>query len=222
MRLPRRHAPGRPRGPLPEARHLLTRRIRRLIDEAHLGNLREAAAHTGLPYATLRDLYHGRTTSPGLKTLVSISQAYGTSLEWFTDDDSSASPRLLIEGQLPPDPEYGRGREGRRIRIPLSAWSFARCYIELERKLTKLQPRNDRPIIGSAVDPDEVRRRLTAFLLGPILDAQREGMVRMLGAEPPFRGTRNASEEEERDWVELLRALGKFWEGILDAETTRR
>jgi transcriptional regulator with XRE-family HTH domain len=212
VRVPRRQAPGRPRGPLPEARHLVTRRIRRLIDEAHLGNLREAAAHTGLPYATLRDLYSGRTTSPGLNTLVLIADTYGTSLEWFTRDDPGAAPRLLIEGQLPPDPEYGRGREGRHIRIPLAAWSFARCFLELERTLTKLPPGTDRPIIGSAVDPDEVRRRLTAFLLGPILDAQREGMVRILGAEPPFRGTRNTTEEEDRDWVELLRALGKFWE----------
>jgi len=218
VRLPRRHAPGRPKGPLPEARHLLTRRIRRLIDEAHLGNLREAAAHTGLPYATLRDLYLGRTTSPGLRTLVNISEAYGTSLEWFTNDDASASPRLLIEGQLPPDPDYGRGREGRRIRIPLAAWSFARCFLELERKLTKLPPRNDRPVIGSAVEPEEVRRRLTAFLLGPILDAQHEGMVKILGAEPPFRGTRNTTAEEERDWVELLRALGKFWDLALSKE----
>jgi hypothetical protein len=213
--LPRRQAPGRPKGPLPEARHLLTRRLRQLIDEAHLGNLREAAGHTGLPYATLRDLYFGRTTSPGLKTLVSISEAYGTSLEWFTNDAASASPRLLIEGQLPPDPDYGRGREGRRIRIPLAAWSFARCFLELERRLTKLPPRNDRPVIGSAVDPEEVRRRLTAFLLGPILDAQREGMVKILGAEPPFRGTRNTTADEEQDWVELLRALGKFWQLVL-------
>jgi transcriptional regulator with XRE-family HTH domain len=218
VRLPRRQAPGRPKGPLPEARHLLTRRIRRLIDEAHLGNLREAAAHTGLPYATLRDLYFGRTTSPGLKTLVSIYEAYGTSLEWLTRDDASAAPRLLIEGQLPPDPEFGRGREGRRIRIPLAAWSFARCFLELERSLTKLPPRNDRAIIGNAVDTDEVRRRLTAFLLGPILEAQREGMLKILGADPPFRGTRNTTEEEDRDWVELLRALGKFWEQVLRRE----
>ncbi|HKP29862.1 MAG TPA: helix-turn-helix transcriptional regulator [Gemmatimonadales bacterium] len=219
MRLPRRQAPGRPKGPLPEARHLLTRRIRRLIDEAHLGNLREAAAHTRLPYATLRDLYLGRTTSPGLRTLVNIAEAYGTSLEWFTSDDTSASPRLLIEGQLPPDPEYGRGREGRRIRIPLAAWSLARCFLELERRLTKLPPRNDRPIIGSAVDPDEIRRSLTAYLLGPILEAQREGMVQILGAEPPFRGTRNPGAEDERQWVELLRALGKFWELIVRPES---
>jgi len=81
--------------------------------------------------------------------------------------------------------------------------------------ILRMMPRFD---IGSAVDPEEIRRRLTAYLLGPILDAQREGMVRILGADPPFRGTRNASEEEERDWVELLRALGKFWELTLDKD----
>ena len=215
MRVPRRQAPGRPKGPLPEARGLLTRRIRRLIDEAHLGNLREAAAHTGLPYATLRDLYFGRTTSPGLRTLLGIAEAYGTPLEWFIHDDADAAPRLLIEGQLPPDPEYGRGREGRRVDIPLAAWPLARCFLALEQELASMPPRNDRPVIGSAVDPDEVRRRLTAFLLGPILEAQREGMVRILGADPPYRGTRNSTEAEEQDWVELLRALGRFWELVL-------
>jgi hypothetical protein len=216
VRLPRRQSPGRPRGPLPEARHLLTRRIRRLIDEAHLGNLREAASHTGLPYATLRDLYIGRTTSPGLRTLLVISEAYGTSLEWFTRDEASAAPRLQIVGELPPDPEFGRGREGRRIRIPLAAWPLARCFLELEKRLGKLPPKNDRPILGAAVDQDEIRRRLTAFLLAPLLEGQSEGMIQVLGAEPPFRGTRNPSSEEEREWVELLRALGKFWERIID------
>lgn len=212
MRLPRRQAPGRPRGPLPEARHLLTRRIRRLIDEAHLGNLREACSHTGLPYATLRDLYFGNTISPGLRTLLVIAESYATPLEWFTREDASAEPQLSIEGRLPPDPEYGRGREGRRIRIPLAAWPLARCFLSLERELGALPPRADRPILGTAVDPDEVRRRLTEYLLAPLLAAQREGMIQLLGAEPPFRGARNPTAEEERGWVDVLRALGKFWE----------
>jgi len=220
VRLPRRRAPGRPRGPLPEARHLLTRRIRRLIDEAHLGNLREAASHTGLPYATLRDLYFGDTTSPGLRTLLVISEAYAAPLEWFTREDATASPRLILEGQLPPDPEFGRGREGRRLRIPLAAWPLARCFLQLERELTRLPPRVERPILGAAVDRDEIRQRMSAYLLGPLLAAQREGMVQILGAEPPFRGTRNVTAEEEREWIEVLRALGKFWERTL--ETMRR
>ena len=215
MRLPRRQAPGRPRGPLPEASHLLTRRIRRLVDEAHLGNLREAASHTGLPYATLRDLYFGYTTSPGLRTVLTIAEAYATPLEWFTRDDASAAPRLLIEGQLPPDPEFGRGREGRRIRIPLAAWPLASCFLRLERELGAMPPRADRPIIGAAVDPDEIRRRLTEFLLGPLLAASSEGIIEMQGAEPPFRGTKDPTPDEERAWVELLRGLGKFWERVL-------
>jgi len=215
VRVPRRQSPGRPRGPLPEARHLLTRRIRRLIDEAHLGNVREAASHTGLPYATLRDLYFGRTTSPSLRTLAAISEAYDTPLEWFTREDASAFPRLQIEGQLPPDPDYGRGREGRRIRIPLAAWPLARCFLELERKLVKLPPTVDRPIVGTAVDDEEIRRRLTAFLLEPLLAAQREGMIQILGAEPPFRGTRNPGPDQERAWVLMLNALGKFWQAAI-------
>jgi transcriptional regulator with XRE-family HTH domain len=215
VRLPHRQSPGRPRGPLPEARHLLTGRIRRLIDEAHLGNLREAASHTGLPYATLRDLYFGHTSSPGLRTLLAIAESYQTPLEWFIRDDASASPQLMIEGQLPADPEYGRGREGRSIRIPLAAWPLARCFLELERELGKLPPKIDRPILGAAVDRDEIRRRLSAFLLAPLLAAQGEGLLRILGADPPFRGTRHATPEEEQEWVELLRALGKFWERII-------
>jgi hypothetical protein len=148
-----------------------------------------------------------------------ISEAYGTPLEWFTRDDASASPRLLIEGQLPPDPDYGRGREGRRIRIPLAAWPLARCFLQLEQRLAKLPPRNDRPILGAAVDPDEMRRRLTAFLLGPLLEAQREDLAQVLGADPPFRGTKNPDSEAEREWVEVLRALGRFWERVLDLRT---
>jgi hypothetical protein len=164
----------------------------------------------------LRDLYIGRTTSPGLRTLLVISEAYGTSLEWFTRDDASASPRLQVEGQLPADPEFGRGREGRRIRIPLAAWPLARAFLSLERELARQPPHAERPIVGAAVDQDEVRRRLTAFLLAPLLAAQREGMIQVLGADPPFRGTRNPGAEEERDWIELLRALGNFWERIIE------
>lgn len=186
-----------------------------MIDEAHLGNVRDAAEHTGLPYATLRELYLGSTTSPGVRTLRVIADAYGTSLEWFTREETSAAPLLRIEGQLPPDPEYGRGRQGRRIRIPLAAWPLARCFLRLERELGAEPPTRDRPILGTAVDVDEVRQRLTAFLLEPLLAAQSQGQLRILGAEPPFPGTSRVSDEEEERWLETLRALGRFWERIL-------
>jgi hypothetical protein len=70
-----------------------------------------------------------------------ISEAYGTPLEWFMRDDASASPRLLIEGQLPPDPDYGRGREGRRIRIPArrvaARAKFSRAGTQTRQTATK-------------------------------------------------------------------------------------
>ncbi len=217
MRVPRSPRPGRPRGPLPDAAHPLTRRIRRLIDEAHLGNLREAASHTGLPYATVRDLYRGRTASPGLATVQTLAAAYGLPLDWFTGGTSGdAQPRFQIDGELLPDPEYGRGRRGRRIRIPLAAWPLARCFVRLEQRLTALPPKPARPVLGAAVDPAEVRQRLTAFLLGPLLDAQDAGLLAVQGADPPFRGGGNPSAEEAREWIAVLRALGRFWERALE------
>src|SRR5687768_13107494 len=63
---------GRPQKKLSPARALVTRRIRRLFDIAHDGNLREAAGATGIPYTTVRDLYHGRSTQPSIGTLQAL------------------------------------------------------------------------------------------------------------------------------------------------------
>lgn len=214
MRSSTRRPPGRPRRPPPEATHPITRRIRRLVDEAHLGNLREASAHAGLAYATLRDLYLGRTTSPGLDTLSVLAGAYAVPLEWFGGEEA-ASPRLGVEGELPPDPEFRRGRHGRRLHIPLAAWPLAHCFLRLERRLGGLPPRADRPVLGTASEPEEIRQRLTAFLMAPLLEAQAEGLLVVLGADPPFPGGRRPTAEEERAWIAVLRDLGRFWERIL-------
>jgi len=221
VRVPRRLGPGRPRGPLPDIQHPLTRQIRDLIDQAHLGNLREAALHTGLPYATLRDLYAGHTASPGLRTLQVIAQAYALPLEWFTGEET-VPPRLEIAGELPPDPEYGRGRRGRRLRIPLAAWPLAHCFLQLERELSAQPPHRSRPIFGAVSDADECRQLLTAFLFGHLLEAQSEGLLLVLGAEPPFPGAAaRPTAEQERDWVAVLRDLGRFWERTLSASLLR-
>ena len=220
VRVPRQPRPGRPPGPLPEVRHPLARRIRRLVDEAHLGNLREAAHHTGLPYATLRDLYAGRTTRPGLATLQAIARAYALPLEWFTGEDAAA-PRLEFRGELPPDPEYGRSGRGRRILIPLAAWPLARCFLRLERELLAIRPHRSRPVMGAANDPDECRQQLTAFLLGPLLEAQRQGLLVILGADPPFPGTAQVTAEQQRQWITILRELGRFWERALATSLLR-
>lgn len=211
--------PGRPKAPLPDSTQPLTLQIRRLIDQAHLGNLQEAANHTGLPYATLRDLYSGRTSSPGLKTVQHFARAYQLPLEWFTGE-LDTEPRLEISGGLPPDPEFGRGRKGRGFRIPLAAWPLARCFLRLERELYTLPPHRDRPIFGAVNDPDECRQLLTAFLLGPLLEAQDAGLLVVLGAEPPFPGAGRPTPEQERQWVDILRDLGRFWERTLSSTLT--
>ena len=216
VRVPSRPGPGRPKGPLPDSRHPLTLQIRRLIDQAHLGNLREAALHSGIPYATLRDLYAGHTGSPGLQTVQAIARAYQLPLEWFTGEIDT-EPRLEIRGALPPDPDYRRGRRGREFRIPLAAWPLARCFFRLERELALLPPSQGRPILGSASDEEECRQLLTEFLLNPLLEAQSQGLAIVYGADPPFPGSERPTREETEAWIAQLRDLGRFWERTLSA-----
>ena len=216
MRVPARHGPGRPRGPLPDPRHPLTLQIRRLIDQAHLGNLREAAHHSGIPYATLRDLYAGHTVSPGLQTVQAIARVYQLPLEWFTGEIET-EPRLEIRGALPPDPDYRRGRRGREFRIPLAAWPLARCFLRLEQELARMAPSPRRPILGANSDEDECRQLLTEFLLSPLLEAQSQGLTVVLGADPPFPGGERPSREQIEAWIAQLRDLGRFWERTLSA-----
>ena len=206
--MPPRH-PGRPKAPLLPAAAVITRQARRLVDEAHLGNLREAAAHTGLPYGTLRDLYAGRSVSPGLVTLQRLADRYGLSLEWFTERGVDA-PLTAVQGILPPDPEVGRGGL-RRIAIPLAAWSLARLLLVLEPYLRSLTPGPGRPILGGAVNHESCRQRLTEFLLAPLIEAHETGQLLLLGADPPFRGTERPTAEQRRIWLATLRRLGDFW-----------
>lgn len=221
MPLPRPRAPGRPRRPPPEPTSLLTRRIRRVVHEAHLGNLAEAAEHTGLRYGTLRDLYLGRTRNPSLRTVHAVARSYGLSPAWFLDPRAEESPLLAIETTLPPDPDYGRGHRGRRIRIPLAAWPFVRVFLRLEAVLTAEPPSRERPILEGITDPAECRERLAALLLGPLLQAQALGGARLLGVDPPFPGTPPATPAGWRAWVESLRALGRFWARPLEPLLTR-
>jgi hypothetical protein len=212
---------GRPKDPLPPARAALTRQVRRLVDEAHLGNLREAAAHSGLAYGTVRDLYAGRTINPSIGTLTALGAAYALPAGWFTGEAPEATLQAGVTGVLPPDPEVGRGRQGRRILVPLAAWPLARLFLLLEPYLLSLPAGPQRPILAGAGDGDAARQRLTGFLLGPLLEAQGIGQMVLLGADPPFRGGERPSPERRRAWVETLRDLGRFWEGAL-AELVER
>jgi hypothetical protein len=201
--------PGRPKAPLLPATAVITRQVRRLVDEAHLGNLREAAAHADVPYGTLRDLYAGRSLSPGLLTLQRLADHYRLPLEWFTERGVDA-PLTALQGILPPDPEVGRGGL-RRINIPLAAWSLARLFLVLEPYLRSLAPGPARPILGGAVDQESCRRRLTEFLLAPLIEAHETGQLVLLGADPPFRGSERPTAEERLIWIATLRRLGDFW-----------
>lgn len=201
--------PGRPKAPLPPASAVITRQVRRLVDEAHLGNLREAAAHADVPYGTLRDLYAGRSLSPGLVTLQRLADGSGLSLEWFTERGVDA-PLIAVQGILPPDPEVGRGGL-RRIAIPLAAWSLARLFLVVEPYLRSLPPGPARPILGGAVDLESCRQRLTEFLLAPLIEAHEAGQLLLLGADPPFRGSERTTAGQRRIWIATLRRLGDFW-----------
>lgn len=207
------HRPGRPKAPLPPPETSFTRQVRRLVDEAHRGNLREAASHSGLAYGTLRDLYAGRSGAPSLATLEDLTGAYSLPLAWFLAE-GEMPPLTAIVGILPPDPELGRGRQ-RRIGIPLAAWPLARLFLRLEPYLRSLPPAVSRPILGVAPDPESCRERLTSFLLSPLLEAQAAGQLLLLDADPPFRGAEHPSPEQRLEWIELLRELGTFWSRAL-------
>lgn len=212
----RHRRPGRPKSPLPPPESLLTSRVRYLIDRAHLGNLREVATHTGLRYGTIRDLYLGRSLHPSALTLRGLAVSYGLTIDWFLDQSTDQEPLLAITATLPPDPEFRRGREGRRFSIPLAAWPLARLVLRLERVLGHRPATASRPLIGALRDPEGIRQQIVVFLIGPLLEAQRMGLVSVLGADPPYPGTQRARDAEQSAWIATLRRLGEAWESALE------
>lgn len=203
--------PGRPKLPLPPPARPLTARVRLLIDSAHAGNIREGSRFAGIPYATLRDLYRGSVTDPGLDTLQRLASPYGLNPAWFLETGRSDLPGPVAHrGLLPPDPDLSAlHREGRVVEIPLAARSLYQVYSKLWSHLTALPPTRDRPILGGARDPAECRRRLTTFLLEPLLSARALGES-VLRTTPPLRG-----EPGPGEWVKVLEALGVMWERVL-------
>lgn len=209
---------GRPRRPLEQVVSTLARRFRRLVDLVHDGNLLEASAHTGVAYATLREIHTGRTRSPGLATLDRIAGAYGLPVDWFVREsaDDGAVPIAGWVGLLPADPETGAGWQyARRVTIPFAAQSLVRVLLMLERRLIALPPHPDRPILGGATEPRECKRRLTAFILQPLLAARGLGAKDILQAEPRLPGQAPLTGHAREEWLETLRDLGRFWERAL-------
>src|SRR3970040_836772 len=152
MAKPRQPAPlGRPKALLSADVPPITRRIPRLIDLVHGGNLAAAGRATGLPYPTIRDLYTGRTANPELSTLDQLRAPYGVSLNWFTD--RATDDEVPLDGRrvlLPPHPRapQGAARVLRQVLIPYAAGDLLAVFAAVEEWLKAKPGEPDRPIVG--------------------------------------------------------------------------
>ncbi len=197
----RRRAP-RPKLKAPPAQSLLTRRVRKLIDRAYGGNIRLASMTTGLPYATLRDLYTGRTLNPSIRTLQVLAARHGFSEQWFLRTDQG--DELPMGGWVVHLPPPGRPDDltpARESFIPHAAWPLVGVYRALGEYLESLPPAQSRPVLGDATDEAAMHLRLTRFLFGPLLAAEAQG-------EPPM----HSDTWDNEQWLTTLQALGRLWE----------
>ena len=196
--------PGRPKRSR-RASAVVTRRVRRLIDLAHDGNVKQASEETGIPYPTLRDLYSGRRSSPRLRTIKALADHYLLAIEWFTDENQGDPvPVGGFVGRLGPAPGT---RGDREVLIPFAAWEFIKVAKGLGVYLDSLPATPDRAIVGDADYPEDIKR-LTTLLLQPLLAAEALGEPDAVLSEFPDR------EDRER-WVAKLRVLGRMWTVVL-------
>jgi transcriptional regulator with XRE-family HTH domain len=196
---------GRPKASLSSQVPPVTRRIRRLIDQIHGGNLAAAGRATGIPYPTIRDLYTGRSANPELATLDQLRAAYGVSLNWFTD--RAADDEVPLQGRtvlLPPHPRAQQAgtRALRTVLIPYSARALLQVFAVLEEWLRRQPASAERPIVGEAAG-DAFTFRLTTFVLQPLLGAEKLGQEVVPSAQP------------DGAWIARLEALGAMWRSVL-------
>ena len=201
---------GRPKAKLAADVPPVTRRVRKLLDQVHGGNLADAQRATGLPYPTLRDLYAGRTANPELATLNQLRAPYGVSLDWFTDlkgeDEVPLGGRVAL---LPPHPRAAGGaRALRQVLLPYAARTLTAVFAQLEAWLERQAPAPERPVVGEATG-DAFAFRLTTFLLQPLLAAEKLGEEVIPAAAPAQPASVDAA------WVSRLEALGAMWRALL-------
>lgn len=205
---------GRPKATLLASVPAVTRRIRRLIDLVHDGNLAAASRLTGIPYPTLRDLYAGRAANPELATLEQLRAPYGVSLNWFldqtTDDEVPLAGRMVL---LPPHPRAAGTRALRQVLIPYAARALFDVFAGLERWLTRQPAGPDRPIVGEAAG-DAFAFRLTTFLLQPLLAGEKLG-EEVIPAAAPSAPAAGGPGTPDAVWVRRLDALGEMWRTLL-------
>ncbi|MDX2261525.1 MAG: helix-turn-helix domain-containing protein [Gemmatimonadales bacterium] len=202
---------GRPKVKKAPAKAVVTRRVRRLVDYAHEGNMLEASTASGVAYATLRDLYNGKTVNPGIKTLERLSKAYGIHPSWFTDDrqgDEVPNSGLVVTlREMVPGP---RGPVHREILIPLAAYPLPWVLGEGMLILERLPPSPTRPIIGEA-EGDEANCRMADAVLGPLLVAEASGLLPPLS--PPWGVIESKSSLDEH--LRAMRHVGRMWSEFL-------
>ncbi len=213
--------PGRPKK-AHRVRSFVTRRVRRLVDLAHDGNIQQASTESGIPYATLRDLYSGRRTNPSMRTLVALADHYHIPHGWLSDEKQPEEvPMSGYVGYIEPRKEQrkatAQGRFYRQVTFPFAAWEFLRVFRALGDYLEKIPPSAQRPILGTETDDRETNRLLSCFLLQPLLAAEAAGepdaIVPLIAYVPDKLPTR----EDEEEWVRKLRILGRMWEKIIPA-----
>lgn len=207
---------GRPRAKLPKAQANITTRVRRLLDYVHDGNVREASQASGIAYATLRDLYTGKSTNPSIGTLKVLSDAYGMYTGWFTDETQP--------GEVPPSGYVGkvRGFAGgktphlqRTAIIPFASYPLPKVVKQIDDALEKMPPSPTRPIIGEA----SVRHSIFAiseFVLGPLLLAEEKTGVLLIPDTEPWAKDGWEDPAKRATYVGRCKLLGRFWESVLD------
>ncbi|HRX18617.1 MAG TPA: hypothetical protein P5135_06165, partial [Gemmatimonadales bacterium] len=144
------------------AKALVTKRVRALIDYAHEGNLREASIASEMPYATLRDLYTGKTTNPSVDTLERLGRAYNFYGGWFTNpDDKDEVPSGGLIVYLREVIQTRPFLAHRDVLIPMAAWPLPWVLGKGMLLLEDLPPSPGRPIIGEATEEEEINFRMS-------------------------------------------------------------
>ncbi len=204
---------GRPRIEAKSNLGSTAKRVRRLIDLAHMGNVQDASRLTGVSYPTLNDIYSGKTQNPSLKTLESIGLPYGLGRLWFLSEEADdSSPRIGRIGLLPPDPHADiKQRALREVLIPYTAWSFYELFTSLEDRISKCEPSATRPIVGEAKG-DALVFRLTTFLFQPLLAAEKAGVSGRFPTQEEFEKLDTPMRDR---WVQVLKSLGDVWSEAL-------
>lgn len=203
---------GRPKADVPEPVEIITRRVQQLVNEAHGGNVLEASNVSGVPAATLRALFNGKSLNPGRNTLNALREPYNLPPGWFDLEESSHHPLHGYSFTLMKDRGDGEMYEADRFGIPWSSWPLPGVYKRLYAHVSALPRSDKRPIIGARdlenrTKESEARALVAEFLLSPLIEEEKAFKVKLV-PEHPY-------EAREPAIVERLRLLGLFWQDAL-------